>query len=887
MPATGTRTSSSVISGSSYWPGDRRHRPAAALAVAVAVAAAATAAVVVQVVPAILVVAGLSATLLRCWPAGSDGCPDGLAAAGHPGCWPPCWRFCCRWLPLLAALVLAALLAALAVALSRSRRCRPRASGPHRLPVAAADSPAADVAARRTGRRCRCSGALAAAASLVLDTGGATVTLLPPLGRRLVRAVGLASPISGPRGRWSPVGARRRGRAGGPARSRALGRGAVPGRRTAALARRMASTRSLLRILPVPDRPRSDARAWSCGGAARTGCRCGCLCRHSWCRLHGQTRWRSGWYRSRGSFPLRAETGVHRRPRGHAGPVLGGPRTGASGKSMSLGPGRVTVGPRNRAALTLVRANRSNQNMGGAPGLRVRRCCTNLTLPEPPASLTGNQRSTSGRRRLRLGLRSGSDPTAGALVRDAGRQRPPAGGGLAPAASLGSLARGRRRRPRTARARWARRRSRPQQGSWPRTAGHELGVSRHRGRSRYCWCSQSSVAGISRSGSTVMAWTSSAARPAVRAASPCGTIAGSTERACVVASRWSGTNTTGSIEGCGQRGSRGRARWSAGRRRSTAIGQAAEAAPPRRCPGVPPGHTRQRAASRVRSSPPASRSATTTPGDHGRGRRAQPAAVRDRVVRRSAARASRQAPRRRVAARIGLDDQVLPVERDVPGTLAVDRDLQTRLVEHLGRRRRRRGPGPDRGVEARAEVGAGRGNPYGATLSDADRGPRRRGHVSPRGRAPLPPSSHRRGTRTGCTDRRRVDRPLGVLQAMTGDGAHHALARRQPTRRVHRDQPGDAGRGGRLDEDALLGGEHPVRGEDLLVGHRLDQPTGLVAGGDRQLPRRRVADPDRRGDRSPAWSTGCPSTIGAAPAAWKPHIAGASSRRGPSAAYSW
>ena len=68
-------------------------------------------------------------------------------------------------------------------------------------------------------------------------------------------------------------------------------------------------------------------------------------------------------------------------------------------------------------------------------------------------------------------------------------------------------------------------------------------------------------------------------------------------------------------------------------------------------------------------------------------------------------------------------------------------------------------------------------------------------------------------------------------------------------------------------------GEQPVGVEDLGVGDRADRAARLVAGRDRAVPARRVADPDRGGDRL-GCSTGSPSTSGAAPAACQPSMRG-------------
>src|SRR6476659_4091531 len=90
----------------------------------------------------------------------------------------------------------------------------------------------------------------------------------------------------------------------------------------------------------------------------------------------------------------------------------------------------------------------------------------------------------------------------------------------------------------------------------------------------------------------------------------------------------------------------------------------------------------------------------------------------------------------------------------------------------------------------------------------------------------------------------RAQRPLGVLETVTGDRAHDPRTRRHDTRRVARKQPGDGGGRTGLDEDTLLRRQVAVRLEDLLVGDRVDAASGLVPRGDGLLPRRGVADAD-------------------------------------------
>ena len=46
----------------------------------------------------------------------------------------------------------------------------------------------------------------------------------------------------------------------------------------------------------------------------------------------------------------------------------------------------------------------------------------------------------------------------------------------------------------------------------------------------------------------------------------------------------------------------------------------------------------------------------------------------------------------------------------------------------------------------------------------------------------------------------------------------------------------DPGSAGRLAKQGLLGGDESVSREDLLIGHRVDEATGFIAGGDREIP---------------------------------------------------
>ena len=95
-----------------------------------------------------------------------------------------------------------------------------------------------------------------------------------------------------------------------------------------------------------------------------------------------------------------------------------------------------------------------------------------------------------------------------------------------------------------------------------------------------------------------------------------------------------------------------------------------------------------------------------------------------------------------------------------------------------------------------------------------------------------------------------AQRPLRVLEAVAGDGADDARARRhEPGRRGSASSPATQAAEAGSTKTPSCGREVAVRVEDLLVGHGVDAAAGLVAGGDGLLPRGGVADADGRGDR--------------------------------------
>src|SRR5512135_2794190 len=109
----------------------------------------------------------------------------------------------------------------------------------------------------------------------------------------------------------------------------------------------------------------------------------------------------------------------------------------------------------------------------------------------------------------------------------------------------------------------------------------------------------------------------------------------------------------------------------------------------------------------------------------------------------------------------------------------------------------------------------------------------------------LPDDGLGRGRR--LEDRR--DDALSRVRVLEAVARQHADDRRAPlesARLRELSNASDAGRRRWLAENAFEADEVAIRRTDLLVGHGLDEAARLIACADRLLPRRGVANPDRR-----------------------------------------
>ena len=349
--------------------------------------------------------------------------------------------------------------------------------------------------------------------------------------------------------------------------------------------------------------------------------------------------------------------------------------------------------------------------------------------------------------------------------------------------------------------------------------------------------------GSSCSGWPASAATSSAARPASAAASACGTVgrqqaAGDLGRDRRPAARTPPAETrgsTGDADGVAPAvlapaRSRSRRR-SAGATlsgwpsRSAASASSASSSSSSRPAGAPaPGPAR-------------------TPADDRGRRRAEAAACGIDVAAGAAAgpaagRPSRRTPRaspgpRGASRRAGTS----------PRALAVDLDHAARRPAPRPRARRAgRGPG-------RASRSRGRGWPRSPAPRPAP-GRRRTVIVA----ISASPAAAAAAVDVGVDDRvdQRAPKPSSAVAVSLSPWPvtvidDRAAGVRLAAARASCEQPGDAGGRGRLDEDAVAGGELALGGEDLVVGDGREPAAGLVARGLGELPRGRVADPDRGG----------------------------------------
>ena len=297
----------------------------------------------------------------------------------------------------------------------------------------------------------------------------------------------------------------------------------------------------------------------------------------------------------------------------------------------------------------------------------------------------------------------------------------------------------------------------------------------------------------------------------------------------------------------------------------------------RRCRDDPRARVASAAAPGPSAASPAERGAGQQPG-HGRRRgRAEAAAERDPVGHRDppaqAIGRARRGPPARPRSRRG-HEAVRPVGRQLAGALALDVQLDPDA-----------GPGdrprPRSGRRSRAPGRACRSRRRGWRWSP---GPRRRSGArrGRRGCSEAPAEClHHGGQRSGAAVTSGSASAAGRVRVLEAVPGQHADDERARVDAARRGEPAHArrrlaARGG-LAEDALEARQVTVRGEDLVVGDRLDEPARLVAGArspcshEAGLPIR-IAVAIVSG-----CSTGWPSTSGAAPAAWKPDIRGSAS----------
>ena len=363
---------------------------------------------------------------------------------------------------------------------------------------------------------------------------------------------------------------------------------------------------------------------------------------------------------------------------------------------------------------------------------------------------------------------------------------------------------------RSARARSARRRRRPRRAR-RRAAGRPAPAVSGIAAARWRWCSRSSVAAQQQlRARRVSACTSSAARPALNAASACGTRRRAAGRGrLAVDSVASGTSTTGTHL-AGDRQPLGATRPAV---RRPGQGERRRAGRRRRCRGAPRVAWPAAGRRRGRSSPTSGHSAQapTHAGDDGGGRRAQPAPVRDAVARATTRRPGGVQPSSAKAARKARTTR-----------------CARRWAARRRPRRRPRPSSPDRPTGELDDVVPASARPAQSKPGRGWRWSRARGRGTRlrvgRAHRPSCAAAAARVDRDGHRRRSAGDRPLRVLEAVAGDRADDALTRGSSSPAAATcsrpaTQAADAG----STKTASAAGQQPVGGEDLPVGDRVDR----------------------------------------------------------------
>ena len=105
-----------------------------------------------------------------------------------------------------------------------------------------------------------------------------------------------------------------------------------------------------------------------------------------------------------------------------------------------------------------------------------------------------------------------------------------------------------------------------------------------------------------------------------------------------------------------------------------------------------------------------------------------------------------------------------------------------------------------------------------------------------------------RSASTRVTSRPVADSRVGIFKTMAGEYADDGVALLEQAFRLFLDDAGEAGRRSRFAESAFGRGDQLVGADDLVVGHGVDQSSGIVSRRQGLVAAGRVADADGGGD---------------------------------------